>query len=335
MARSTRVARSLPLLKPPALKPGATLGIVSPASTPQRERVDSGLTAVHALGYRTKLLPHAYGGGPLYYAGTREERANDLLAAFIDPEIDGVLCTRGGYGSAELLPELDAELIRANAKPFLGYSDHTSLQQWMRRECGMVTFYAPMLAADFARSDVACGDDGLLAGVDLPSWRAALEGSADWSVGEADGLRVLQPGLGDGTADGPLLGGCLSIFAEALGTPYAPRPEPCVLFLEDIGTKPYQWDRMLLHLRYAGMLEHATGIVFGNMDQCVPPEQQPFLEDALRHALADFHGPVAIGLRSGHVDGPNITLPLGVRVTLDCTDTAHPRMHFREAAVSV
>jgi muramoyltetrapeptide carboxypeptidase len=108
---------------------------------------------------------------------------------------------------------------------------------------------------------------------------------------------------------------------------------PRVLYLEDIGTKPYQWDRMLLHLRYAGMLEGVTGIVFGDMRQCVAAEQDALLEGAILHALRDFDGPIAIGLRSGHVDTPNVTVPLGVRVRLDLRDA--PRLAFLERAVVI
>jgi muramoyltetrapeptide carboxypeptidase len=105
--------------------------------------------------------------------------------------------------------------------------------------------------------------------------------------------------------------------------------------LEDIGTKPYQWDRMLLHLRYSGRLEGVKGIVFGDMAQCVGEGEQEYLERAILHSLRDFSGPVAIGLRCGHVFGANITLPLGVQVKLDLTESENPRMDFVEAAVSV
>lgn len=268
-------------------------------------------------------MPHALDRGPLYYAGTAEARAGDLMAAFADPEVGGILCTRGGWGSAELLPLLDAAVVRANPKVFVGYSDHTSLHVWLAREAGLVTFYAPMVAADFGRAN----------GFDAASWEHAVGGSAEWSISAEDGLRVMRPGAAEGT----LTGGCLSIFAEALGTPYAARPGTAdaqrVLFLEDIGTKPYQWDRMLLHLRYAGMLEHVSGIVFGDMKQCVGPEDEPLLEAAILHALRDFAGPIAIGLRSGHVDTPNITVPLGVRVRLDLREADTPRLEFLEAAV--
>jgi muramoyltetrapeptide carboxypeptidase len=270
-------------------------------------------------------MPHALDRGPLYYAGTVEQRAGDLLAAFADPGIDGIVCTRGGWGSAELLPHLDASLIRANQKVFVGYSDHTSLHVWLSREANLVSFYGPMVAADFARSQ----------GFDAASWQHTFGGDCGWSLTRSDGLRVLRPGAAEGT----LAGGCLSILAEGLGTPFAAMPAnadtPRILFLEDIGTKPYQWDRMLLHLRYAGMLDHVSGIVFGDMRQCVALEEEPRIEAAILHALRDFAGPIAIGLRSGHVDAPNITLPLGVRVRLELSERENPRMEFLDAAVRV
>jgi muramoyltetrapeptide carboxypeptidase len=223
------------------------------------------------------------------------------------------------------LPLLDAEVVRANPKIFVGYSDHTSLHVWLAREAGLVSFYGPMVAADFARAD----------GVDAASWHHAVGGSAKWNLGAANGLCVLRAGV----ADGAIAGGCLSIYAESLGTPYAPLTAtvdaPRVLYLEDIGTKPYQWDRMLLHLRYAGMLEDVSGIVFGDMRQCVAPEDDGLLERAILHALRDFAGPIAIGLRSGHVAAPNVTVPLGVRIRLDLSKRDEPRLEFLEAAVSL
>jgi len=318
------VATPVKLIKPPALPPNATIAILSPASTPRPELVERGIAHLQSLGYKTLLGEHALDRGPLYYAGTREDRLADLHAAFANPAVDAILCTRGGWGSAELLPYLDLDLIRANPKPFLGYSDHTSLHLWLRDHIGLVTFYAPMCAADFARDN----------GVDPASWTHALSGSANWTLTANDGLRILR--AGNGPAEGRLEGGCLSIYAESLGTPYAPQPasaEPRILFLEDIGVKPYQWDRLLLHLRYAGLLDNVTGIIFGDMRQCVPADDEPLLERALLHALADFRGPIAIGLRSGHVDASNITLPLGIRARLDLS-TAKPRLDFLESAVT-
>jgi muramoyltetrapeptide carboxypeptidase len=310
------------LVKPRALLRGARLAVLSPASAAKADLVQRGVEQLHALGYQAVLGSHALDRGPLYYAGTQEQRLNDLHAAFADPAIEGILCSRGGWGSAELLPFLDAALIRANPKVFVGYSDHTSLHCWLRREVNLGTFYGPMVAADFAR-------DG---GVDLESWRHCFSGDGSWSVGAADGLRVLRAGV----VEGNLTGGCLSILAEALGTLYASEIlTDSVLFLEDIGTKPYQWDRMLLHLRYSGLLDRVRGIVLGDMGQCVAAEEQEYLERAVLHSLREFEGPIAIGLRCGHVDGANVTLPLGVSVRLDLTDEGNPRMHFLEAAVTV
>ena len=310
------------LIKPRKLELGATLAVVSPASAVKPERLQAGAARLEEMGYRVVVMPHVLDRGPLYYAGTAADRAADLMSAFADPRIDGIVCARGGWGSAELLPLLDASVIRANPKVFVSYSDHTTLHMWMQREPGVVTFHGPMAAADFSRDN----------GVDLASWSHATGGDTSWSVGADDGLRMLQPGA----AEGKIAGGCLSIVAESLGTPYAMLPasndDPRILFLEDTGERPYKWDRMLLHLRYAAMLENVTGIVFGDMQQCVAPEENTLLEPAILHALRDFSGPIAIGLRSGHVETPNITLPLGVRARLDLSAAENPRLEFLEAA---
>ncbi|MHB1022819.1 MAG: S66 peptidase family protein [Acidobacteriaceae bacterium] len=308
-----------PLL-PPALKPGARIAVVSPASTPKPELVEQGMKALRAMGYEPVLFSHALDRGPLYFAGTAEERAADLHRAFADESIDGIICTRGGYGSTYLLPLLDAELIRKHPKPFIGYSDLTSVHSWMWNETGLITFHGPMVAADFARTN----------GVDDASWLHALTGSSKWSLGSSDGLRVLRAGK----ASGPLLGGCTCLIMASLDTAYEARTEDSVLFLEDIGTKPYQMDRMLLHLERAGKLKGVRGIVFGEMQNCIQPgAPEELLEDSILFALKDFEGPIAIGLCSGHVDGANITLPLGVQVELDLTQAENPQLHFLSPAV--
>lgn len=309
------------LTKPRALHAGAKLAVLSPASAAKRDLVEKGVAHLEALGYRVTLGAHALDSEPLYYAGSARNRVEDLHTAFADPAIDGILCTRGGWGAAELLPMLDVELVRSCPKVFVGYSDITSLQTWLIEKTGLVAFYGPMVAADFAREE----------GVDLDRWRGSLHETSGRSMGAEDGLRTLQAGV----AEGALYGGCLSILTESLGTPYAPEPFRGVLFLEDIGAKPYQWDRMLVHLRYARLLDHVSGIIFGDMGRCVAPEGMPLLEAALLHGLKDFAGPIAIGLRCGHVDGPNVTLPLGVDVRLECDDPANPRLHFIDGAVTL
>ncbi len=288
----------------PRLRDGSQVAVVSPASAAKPELVEKGIDRLLHYGYKPLLMPHALASGPLYYAGTAEQRLQDLHEAFANAEIEGLLCTRGGWGSAELLPRLDARLIRANPKVFVGYSDHTSLHVWLWNELHMMTFYAPMVAADWSNMD----------GVHRATWHAAVEAKSMWRVGSQDGLRSLR----GGEVEGRLLGGCLSILAEALGTPWALRiDEPTILFLEDIGTKPYQWDRMLQHLRAAGMLKHVRGIILGDMTANVKPDEMQLLEAACLHALDEFVGPVAIGLRSGHVVGQNRSLPLGAWVRMN------------------
>ena len=295
------------------LRHGSRIAVVSPASAAKAEQVERGVARLKAFGYEPIVMPHALNRGPLYYAGTAEQRIGDLHAAFADRSIEGILCTRGGWGSVELLPLLDRELVRANPKVFVGYSDHTSLHAWFWNECRLQTFYAPMVAADWSKED----------GVDERTWRSALEQEQAWSVGPKDGMRVLKKG----TASGRLLGGCLSIVTEALGTPWALRmDEPTVLFLEDIGTKPYKWDRFLQHLRFAGSFAHVKGIVFGDMSANIEESETALLEGALLHALRDFDGPIAIGLKCGHLDRENRSLTFGAKVNFNGDDD--PSLEF-------
>jgi len=282
----------------PQLRRGSRVAVVSPASSAKAELVAAGVERLKSFGYEPVVMPHALSRGPLYFAGTAEERVADLHAAFAEKSIEGIICTRGGWGSAELLPLLDRELITTNPKVFVGYSDHTTLNAWFWSECKLPTVHGPMVAADWSHND----------GVDERTWRATVEGDEAWSVGEADGLRLLR----EGSAEGRLLGGCISILEAGLGTPWALKiDEPCVLFLEDIGVKPYQWDRMLQHLKFAGMRKHVRGIVLGDMSACVEVGEMELLEAACLHALREFEGPIAIGLRSGHVQGGNRSVPLG------------------------
>ena len=287
----------------PKLRQGSRIAIVSPASAAKPELVEAGRAALEAYGYNPIVMPHALDRGPLYYAGTAAHRVADLHAAFADTTIDAILCTRGGWGSAELLPLLDAALIRANPKAFIGYSDHTSLHVYLWNLCHLPTFYAPMAAADWSNPD----------GVDHRTWLSALHAETTWSVGPNDGLRILKPGH----AEGRLLGGCLSLLTESLGTPFAFRlTEPTILFLEDINTKPYQWDRMLNHLRLSGQLQNVTGIVFGDPTANIQPHELPLLEAACLHALGSFPGPITLGLKSGHLSSQNRSIPLGIYVTM-------------------
>jgi muramoyltetrapeptide carboxypeptidase len=281
---------------------GAGIGVIAPASFAKEERVEQGAAALRALGYQPKFGTIAAGRGPLYFAGTAEQRLSDLHEAFEDKTTSAVMSLRGGYGSNYLLEKLDFETIARDPKPFFAYSDLTGIQLRLLDEIGLIAFHGPMLAADFYLED----------GVHLPSFRAALNGEA-CSIGAEEGLRALKPG----NARGTLYGGCLSILVALLGTPWEPHTEGRLLFIEDVGVKPYQVDRMLWQLRKAGKLDGASGIVFGEMLDCVSPGAAPeLLEQAILNALDGLDVPIAIGLRSGHVSGQNVTLRFGVEAEL-------------------
>ncbi len=307
-------------MKPVALPPNPTVAVVAPASSAQQGRLDAGAAALARRGWRLRFGAHAQGRGAPYFSATADERLGDLHAAFADPAMDAILCTRGGYGVNYLLPGLDLALIRAHPKPLLGYSDISALQTWLLDQTGLIGFHAPMLAADFHLAD----------GIDEPSLAAILRGQTH-RYGPPEGLRPLRPG----TAEGTLYGGCLTLLTAALGTPYAPQTEGKLLFLEDVGVKPYQVDRMLRQLVLAGKLGGVTGIVFGEMLDCRSPGAPPdLLERAIEHALGGFAGPVAIGLRSGHVSRANVTVPLGVRARLQA-GAAEVTLDLLEAAVTM
>ena len=162
-----------------------------------------------------------------------------------------------------------------------------------------------MTAKDFAKQD----------GVEPGSWAAALTGAGPNFNFVADS--AMQP-LVPGSAEGVLYGGCLSMLAASLGTPYEIHTEGTILFVEDVATKPYQVDRMLMQLKLAGKFRGVRAIIFGEMLDCVQPGNQPFtLQEVLMRIVGDLGVPVACGLRSGHVSRSNITLPIGVRARLE------------------
>jgi muramoyltetrapeptide carboxypeptidase len=219
--------------------------------------------------------------------------------------VRAIVCARGGYGANYLLEALDLEKIESHPKILVGYSDLTTLLTYFSDALGLVTFHGPMVAKDWAH-------DG---GVDMASWEAALAGTAVWEANLGAGSGA--SGLVEGTAEGILYGGCLSILAASLGTPYEIRTEGTILFLEDLAAKPYQIDRMLMQLKLAGKLDGVKGIVFGEMRECVQNANQGYkLEEVVLRIVGDFGVPVAYGVRSGHVTAGNITLPIGVRAGL-------------------
>ena len=310
---------TVPILKPSAVGAGAQVAIIAPASSARVERVDAGSSELRGLGYKVIEGKHLRGRASQYFSGTLEERLQDLHAAFADPEIAAIFCSRGGYGSNYLLKNLDLALIRDNPKPLFAYSDLSVLQTWLLDKTGLVSFHGPMVAADFCREG----------GVHHPSFNAAITGGTA-SLGAAEGLRTLRPG----TTTGTLYGGCLSMIVSSLGTPFAAETEGKLLFLEDVNVKPYQIDRMLRQMILAGKLNGVKGVIFGEMQDCAGEPGQ--LEAVLLRVLERFEGPIGFGLRSGHVSRSNVTLPFGIDAELDLKANGNDvgaRLRFLEPAV--
>jgi muramoyltetrapeptide carboxypeptidase len=313
------------LLRPRAAAVGVKIAVLSPASTPDPVKIARGVEALRTLGFLPVEAPHMLTRGPLYFAGTVEQRLLDLHAAFADDSIRVLFATRGGYGSNYLLEELDMDILGDHPKPFFGYSDLTAIQVTLLDTLNLPSFHGPMVSPDFGRED----------GVHLPSLLAALSGEP-YKVGKAEGLRLLKPaapGMEGQPVRGTLYGGCLSILLAMLGTAYEPQTEGKLLFLEDVSTKPFQIDRMLWQLKQAEKLDGVKGIIFGEMLDCTSPGAPlELLEEVILNALDDFSGPIAIGLRSGHVSRANVTLTFGVQAELIAT--VDPELRILEPAVA-
>jgi muramoyltetrapeptide carboxypeptidase len=293
-----------PRIKPPALREGDAIGIVAPASNFKRAELEAGCAALRSAGYKPIYLNSIF-DQDLYFAGSPERRARELEEMFSRDDVRAIVCARGGYGANYLLKVLDLDTIRHHPKIFVGYSDITTLLTHMHDATGLITFHGPMAAKDWAHED----------GVDLPSWLAASSGNTAWDLnfGEDSGVS----GLVEGTAEGILYGGCLSLLAASLGTPYEIKTNGTILFLEDIAAKPFQVDRMLMQLKLAGKFDRVRGIVFGEMIDCVQTANQGYtLQEVVMRIVGDLGIPVAYGVHSGHVSFRNITLPFGVEAGL-------------------
>lgn len=306
-------------IKPPALRKGDVIGVCAPASPPfRRGDVAKGIAYLEGLGYRVEPGRNLFKRDG-YLAGSDRERASDLNRLFADRRVRAVLALRGGYGSMRILPMIDYAAIRRDPKIFVGYSDLTAIQLALWKKCRLVTFAGPMVAAGMAR--------GLSGEAEELFWRMLTSRTP---IGR---LRLRAAALRGGTASGTLLGGNLSMLSHMAGTPYMPDGRNGIWFFEDVGERPYRIDRMLQHLRLAGTLAGARGVLLGAFADCGPERGKPSL--GLKRIFVDAFGelgvPVAGGLRHGHIAG-SLTLPVGLRVMLKAGGDAG--IVFPGAAVS-
>lgn len=304
--------------RPRALRPGDRLAVVAPASPFPRASFEAGLAELRRLGFEPVYDERIF-DVDLYEAGTPATRSELIRQALEDPAVHGVVAVRGGYGSVKLLPHLPVALVREAAKPIIGYSDLTTLLDYCVSRCGLVAFQGPMLDSRFSKGEAAYDRDSFLRAVGDAAPLGELRG---------DALEVLAPG----EAAGPLLGGTLTQLVASLGTPYAfDPPRGHVLWIEDVGERPYKLDRMLTQLRQAGVLARAAALVFGDMHDCDEPSGAITARDAILRETAGFPGPVLFGFPSGHTPRPFVTLPIGVRARV--LAGPFPALVIEEAAV--
>jgi muramoyltetrapeptide carboxypeptidase len=290
-----------------ALQVGDTVAIVSPAAPSTPEALSEGKALLERLGYNVKLMPHC-GARQLYTAGTSQQRADDLMAAFTDPEVDAILCARGGYGSARLLPLLDFERLKAaidkRPKLFMGFSDITVLLNVLYKECGLVGFYSPMLTSNLIEPNAAWT---------VAQWQRLLTTTqTPIEIANKDSYSCLQAG----TAEGALLGGNLSLLASLCGTPWQPDFTGAIVFIEDWKERYYTLDRQFTQLIQAGLLNNIAGLLLCDFSQISNDFPEVPLAKHLKTLTAELNVPTGYGFSVGHGE-QTATIPFGAYARLE------------------
>lgn len=302
------------VIKPPRLKKGDTIGIITPASTPDNlERINEGVKYFERLGYRVilgKNVGKYYG----YLAGTDEDRLEDLHSMFADKNVKAIFCARGGYGTIRLLDRINFNLIRKNPKIFVGYSDITALQLAIFRKTGLVTFSGPMAAVDFAGEVNSFTEEVF--------WRMVTSTKPFGKFKNPEGERICC--LNKGKTKGILIGGNLSLVVSLIGTPYMPKLDKSILFLEEIEEKPYRIDRFFAQMKLAKIFDRVSGIILCNFTDCEetdPSKKSLTLNDVIGDYFEKLNKPVVYNLVYGHIN-PKNTIPIGIRASIDCKKCA-------------
>lgn len=312
-------------LKIRPVRPGATVALVALASPFSREAFDRGVAELRRLGFAPAWDERVFAADPSvpFTSGAADLRRAVLHDTLADPSVAAIVAVRGGYGSVEVLPGLDLDTWRQRRTAFVGYSDLTSLHVALNGSAaapGLVTLHGPMVEGRLANGP---------AGYEPTSFLTAL---LDHPVGELrpDGVEVLRPGA---EIRGPVLGGTLTQLAGSMGTPFAfDPPAGHVLFIDEVGERPYRLRRLLMQLRLSGVLAKAAAVVFNELPRCDEPGGTVTAKATVHAALRDFPGPVLFGLPSGHTPGELVTVPFGVEARV--MTSARPGLVIDEAAAS-
>ena len=308
------------MLIPKPIAPGDTLGVIAPSGPFKQGSLAPALEHLRVRGYTVREGASLY-ERERYLAGTDDLRARDLNAMFDDSDIRGIFVARGGYGSARLLDQVDFENVRANPKVLVGFSDTTALQLALLSQAQLATWTGVTLG-DFKSTpdgpaiDPVTGDS---------LWQAVERGVCD----PFQGLRFLNHPAG---VSGPMIGGCLSLVASLVGTPWMPDLTGAILFLEDVKEPPYRLDRMLNQLKQAGVFKSVAGVVFGSFEGCDGDRaSEGTVDDVLKDLAVRLECPVVDGLPYGHGTGRRV-LPVGQKATLTSQGELHVEAKEQENA---
>jgi muramoyltetrapeptide carboxypeptidase len=328
LAAAAQSTTTSPLIKPKPLKPGDTVGLVSPSTyVVDPDQLAAMRLTAEMFGFKVKVGKQV-GLREARPGDSAEARIADLHAMFQDPEVKGIICVRGGYGTPQLLNGLDYNLIRQNPKVLLGYSDITGLHLAIHQKTGLVTFHGPTGLSPLTEYSQAWVKRSF-----MPQAMGLLGNPTERNPFRPQHpLRTIKPGK----ARGRLIGGNLTLVSSLMGTPYEPDVRGKIFFLEDVGEEPYRMDRMLQQLILAGKFDQCAGVVFGECVDCGPKKFEPSitfnytLGEVLDRVFSKVKVPVFHGLLIGHT-ADQITLPLGVMASMDA-DSKH--LTIEEAATA-
>jgi muramoyltetrapeptide carboxypeptidase len=301
------------LIKPPRLREGDLVGLIAPSGHASDSSIEKSVRQIEALGFRCKQganLRAVHGN----YAGSVQQRLNDLHAMFADPEVKAIWCIRGGSGCISLLSALDYGLVRANPKVLLGYSDITALHLAIGRHAGLVTFHGPV--ASSTPSDYSTAHMLAVLMDPQPTYTIpmAMENDLRARAEPHYAIRTVHAGLASGT----LMGGNLSMVSALAGTPYAADFRDSILFIEEVNEAPYRIDRWLTQLDLSLGLGKAAAVMIGICDHCGGADEDITLtlDETLDIHLQPLRVPAVTGYSFGHIRN-QFTIPMGVRATLD------------------
>ena len=308
------------MIKPPALKSNATIGILSPSSWMNESDLKLAITVFEEKGYHLVLGESVFLKDHTF-AGTPEQRANDINNMFANPDIDAIICARGGYGANRVLPLLDYDLIKANPKIFMGYSDVTAFLTSITQKTGLVTFHGPMLSS-FKKGMVDYNFELI---------EKTLFGYESITIQSPRELqrRVLK----SGKTEGPLWGGNMCLLINRLGTPDQLNTDGTILFIEDIGEYLYAIDRMMVHMKKAGMFDNIKGLIIGELVD-MKDYDEPFgksTDEIVMDVCGDLEIPIISNFPCGH-GMYHATMPISIPVRLD-SDSQSPTLTILESPV--